>query len=258
MTAYRIGDDTPFVQSLIRAAEQGKQVACVMEIKARFDEERNLHWAAELERVGAHVTFGVNGLKTHAKTALVVRKEGGGLRSYVHVGTGNYHVKTARLYEDIGLLTCDPEMTRDVVNLFHYLTGHAQAPDVHCSAGCAATMRPRFPRLIQNEIENRKVGKPAGIVAKMNQLEDPAMIRALCDASAAGVSIDLIVRGFCCLARAFLGGQRTSGFAPSSGDFSNIRASFISRTEVRFLSMGVSSSDPPIGCIATSLSELRW
>ena len=107
MTAYRIGDDTPFVKSLIRAAERGKQVACVMEIKARFDEERNLHWAAELERAGAHVTFGVSGLKTHGKTALVVRKEARGLRCYVHIGTGNYHVKTARLYADVGLFTCD-------------------------------------------------------------------------------------------------------------------------------------------------------
>jgi polyphosphate kinase len=199
MTAYRIGDDTPFVRSLIRAAEQGKQVACVMEIKARFDEERNLHWAAELERVGAHVTFGVQGLKTHAKTALVVRKEGGRMRSYVHIGTGNYHVKTARLYEDFGLLTCDPEITRDVVNLFHYLTGHGQAPD--CSALLVApyTMRHHFLALIQREIENRTAGKPARIVAKMNQLEDPGMIRALCEASSAGVSIDLIVRGFCCV-----------------------------------------------------------
>src|SRR5262249_52484170 len=118
MTAYRIGDDTPFVKSLIRAAERGKQVACVMEIKARFDEERNLHWAAELERAGAHVTFGVAGLKTHGKIALVVRKEAGGLRSYLHVATGNYHVKTARLYSDIGLLTCDPVLTRDAVNSF--------------------------------------------------------------------------------------------------------------------------------------------
>src|SRR5580692_10540131 len=131
MTAYRIGDDTPFVKSLIRAAERGKQVACVMEIKARFDEERNLHWAAELERVGAHVTFGVSGLKTHGKTALVVRKEARGLRCCVHIGTGNYHVKTARLYADVGLFTCDPRITEDVVNLFHYLTGHADQPNCH-------------------------------------------------------------------------------------------------------------------------------
>ncbi len=179
MTAYRIGDDTPFVKSLIRAAEHGKQVACVMEIKARFDEERNLHWAAELERVGAHVTFGVSGLKTHAKTALVVRKEASGLRCYVHIGTGNYHVKTARLYADVGLLTCDPLLTHDVVNLFHYLTGHADAP--HCSALLVAptTMRPRLLELIRREIENQRAGRPARIVAKMNQLEDPDIIRSL-------------------------------------------------------------------------------
>ena len=199
MTAYRIGDDTPFVKSLIKAAEHGKQVACVMEIKARFDEERNLHWAAELERVGAHVTFGVAGLKTHAKVALVVRREGSGLRSYIHLGTGNYHVKTARLYADIGLLTCNPVLTHDVVNLFHYLTGHARAPK--CSALLVApkTMRPHLLELIGREVENHRSGRPARIVAKMNQLEDPHMIQALCDASQAGVPIDLIIRGFCCL-----------------------------------------------------------
>jgi polyphosphate kinase len=199
MTAYRVGDDTPFVKSLIRAAEQGKQVACVMEIKARFDEERNLHWAAELERVGAHVTFGISGLKTHAKTALVVRKVAGGLRSYVHVGTGNYHVKTARLYADLGLLTCRPEITRDVVNLFHYLTGHAHAPQCSTLLVAPSTLRPRLLDCIHREIDNRVAGKPARIVAKMNQLEDPDMIQALCEASAAGVTIEMIIRGFCCL-----------------------------------------------------------
>ncbi|HWF06784.1 MAG TPA: polyphosphate kinase 1 [Candidatus Angelobacter sp.] len=199
MTAYRIGDDTPFVKSLIRAAEHGKQVACVMEIKARFDEERNLHWAAELERVGAHVTFGVSGLKTHGKTALVVRKESGGLRCYVHIGTGNYHVKTARLYADFGLLTCDPLITRDVVNLFHYLTGHAHAPQCSTLLVAPLTLRPRLLELIKREMENKRAGLPARIVAKMNQLEDPDLIDALCEASAAGVSIDLIIRGFCCL-----------------------------------------------------------
>ncbi len=199
MTAYRIGDDTPFVRSLIRAAELGKQVACVMEIKARFDEERNLHWAAELERVGAHVTFGVRGLKTHGKTALVVRQEAVGLRCYAHIGTGNYHVKTARLYADFGLFTCNPAITRDVVNLFHYLTGHARKPDCTTILVAPSTMRPRLIELIHREIENQRAGRPARIVAKMNQLEDPDMIEALCEASVAGVSIDLIVRGFCCL-----------------------------------------------------------
>ncbi|MBV8436757.1 MAG: polyphosphate kinase 1 [Silvibacterium sp.] len=199
MTAYRVGDDTPFVKSLIHAAERGKQVACVMEIKARFDEERNLHWAAELERVGAHVTFGVSGLKTHAKTALVVRKEGDHLRCYAHIGTGNYHVKTARLYADCGLFTCDPRLTDDVVNLFHHLTGHSDRP--HCSTLLVAplTMRPKLLDLVHRETKHKRAGRYARIVAKMNQLEDPEMIEALCEASNAGVEIDLIVRGFCCL-----------------------------------------------------------
>jgi polyphosphate kinase len=199
MTAYRIGDDTPFVKSLMRAAERGKQVACVMEINARFDEERNLHWAAELERVGAHVTFGVAGLKTHGKTALVVRKESSGLRSYVHIGTGNYHVKTAKLYADFGLLTCDPVITRDVVNLFHYLTGHSKAPDCSTILVAPTTMRKKILQLIKRETENKAEGLPARIVAKMNQLEDPDVIEALCEASRGGVPIDLIIRGFCCL-----------------------------------------------------------
>jgi polyphosphate kinase len=199
MTAYRIGDDTPFVKSLVRAAEQGKQVACVMEIKARFDEERNLHWAAELERAGAHVTFGIGGLKTHAKTALVVRKEAGGLRCYAHIGTGNYHVKTARLYADVGIFTCDHRITSDAVNLFHYLTGHSDHPNCTSLLVAPLTMRPRLLDLIRREIKNKHDGRPARIVAKMNQLEDPDMIEALCEASQAGVSIDLIIRGFCCL-----------------------------------------------------------
>jgi polyphosphate kinase len=199
MTAYRVGDDTPFVKSLVKAAEGGKQVACVIEIKARFDEERNLHWAAELERVGAHVTFGVAGLKTHAKLALVVRKEATGLRSYVHIGTGNYHARTARLYADLGLFTCNPVITRDVVNLFHYLTGHSQNPTCPTLLVAPATMRPRLLELIRREASNQRAGLPARIIAKMNQLEDPEMIEALCEAASAGVPIDLIVRGVCCL-----------------------------------------------------------
>jgi polyphosphate kinase len=199
MTVYRIGDDTPFVQSLIRAAEAGKQVACVIELTARFDEERNLHWAAELEQAGAHVVFGVRGLKTHAKTALVVRKEPSGLRSYAHIGTGNYHTRTARLYADVGLFTCNPALTRDVVNLFHYLTGHSQVPDCDTLLVAPATMRSRFLELIKREIDNQQAGRPARIIAKMNQLEDPEIIEALCEASCAGVAIDLVIRGLCCL-----------------------------------------------------------
>jgi polyphosphate kinase len=209
MTAYRVGDDTPFVKSLVKAAEAGKQVACVIEIKARFDEERNLHWAAELERVGAHVTFGVAGLKTHAKLAIVVRKEATGLRSYVHIGTGNYHVRTARLYADFGLFTCDPVITRDIVNLFHYLTGHSQNPSCPTLLVAPSTMRPRLLDLIRREASNKRAGLPARIIAKMNQLEDPEMIEALCEAASADVPIDLIVRGFCCLRPGVAG--RTDG-----------------------------------------------
>jgi len=209
MTAYRIGDDTPFVKSLVKAAENGKQVACVIEIKARFDEERNLHWASELERAGAHVTFGVPELKTHAKLALVVRKEAGGLRSYVHIGTGNYHVRTAKLYADIGLFTCNPEITRDAVNLFHYLTGHSQPPACTELLVAPTSMRPRLLNLIQREISNKRSNLPARIVVKMNQLEDPELIEALCQASAADVPVDLVVRGLCCLRPGIPG--RTAG-----------------------------------------------
>ena len=199
MTAYRIGDDTPFVRALVRAAESGKQVACVIEITARFDEKRNLHWAAELEKVGAHVTYGVRGLKTHAKTILVVRKESGGLRTYVHIGTGNYHVRTARLYADVGLFTCNPEITRDAGRLFHYLTGCSEPPAYESLLVAPVTMRARFLEMVRREVENRQCGRPARIVAKMNQLEDPDLIAGLCEAARSGVCVDLIVRGFCCL-----------------------------------------------------------
>jgi polyphosphate kinase len=199
MTAYRVGDDTPFVKSLVKAAEEGKQVACAIELKARFDEERNLHWAAELERAGAHVTFGVQGLKTHAKLALVVRKEESGLQTYVHIGTGNYHVRTARLYADAGLFTCNPAIARDAVNLFHYLTGHSEAPVCQTLVVAPGMMRSRLIELIRREIANKRGGLAARIIAKMNQLEDPELIEAICEAASAGVPVDLIVRGFCCL-----------------------------------------------------------
>jgi polyphosphate kinase len=199
MTAYRVGDDTPFVQSLITAAEAGKQVACVIELKARFDEERNLHWAAELERAGAHVTVGDAILKTHAKVALVVRQEAGGLRSYAHIGTGNYHVKTARLYTDVGLFTCNPAVTGDVIKLFHHLTGWSETPAFNHLLVAPHTMRGRFMELIQREINHRRSGRPARIIAKMNQLEDPELIALLSEASRNDVAIELIVRGFSCL-----------------------------------------------------------
>lgn len=170
-----------------------------MEVKARFDEAMNLRTAQELEAAGAHVVYGVLGLKTHAKVALVVRREQGGLRCYAHIGTGNYHVRTARLYTDAGLLTCDAVLTTDVVNLFHYFTGRSLAPSVSKLEVAPMTMRNRFLELIAREIENRKAGRPARIVAKLNQLEDMTMCRAIVAASEAGVRVDLVIRGFCCL-----------------------------------------------------------
>ena len=199
MTVYRVGDDTPFVRSLIRAAEAGKQVACVIELTARFDEARNLHWAQELEKVGAHVTFGVLGLKTHTKVALVVQKHGADLRCYAHIGTGNYHVKTARLYTDVGLLTREPALATDVVNLFHYLTGFSKAPTFQKLLVAPINMRPRFIEMIDREIAHKQAGRPARIIAKINQLDDVEIAQALCAASRAGVQIDLVIRGFCCL-----------------------------------------------------------
>jgi polyphosphate kinase len=200
MTVYRVGDDTPFVQSLIRAAEAGKQVACVIELNARFDEERNLHWSRELEKVGAHVVFGVSGLKTHSKTALVVRKEDTGIRCYAHIATGNYHTRTARLYEDVGLLTADPTITSDVVTLFHFLTGRSRTPSFSSLLVAPTNMRARFLERIEREVANHEAGRPARIIAKMNQLEDLEICEALSRASQAGVPVELIVRGLCCLA----------------------------------------------------------
>ena len=199
MTVYRLGDDTPFVRSLITAAENGKQVACLVELKARFDEERNLHWANELQKAGDHVIYGVRGLKTHTKLALVVRREGDGLRTYAHIGTGNYHVKTARMYTDFGLFTCDRTLTRDVVTLFHHLTGYSREPRFERLLVAPLNMRERFLELIEREAGHAREGRPARIVAKMNQLEDLPVCEALARASQAGVRVDLIVRGFCCL-----------------------------------------------------------
>jgi polyphosphate kinase len=199
MTVYRVGDDTPFVQSLIRAAEAGKQVACVIELNARFDEARNLHWSRELEKVGAHVGFGVSGLKTHSKTALVVRQEEAGIRCYAHIATGNYHTRTARSYEDVGLLTANPAITNDVVTLFHFLTGRSRTPSFPTLLVAPMHMRSEFVRLLEREIENHAAGLPARIVCKMNQLEDPEMCALLSRASQEGVPIDLVVRGLCLL-----------------------------------------------------------
>lgn len=202
-TIYRTSPDSPFVSTLIRAAEAGKQVACLVELRARFDEQRNVRFARQLEKHGVHVAYGIVGLKTHCKTSLVVRREGDDLRCYAHIGTGNYHPKTAQLYSDIGLLTCDPDITEDAVTLFNELTGRAHEPDYEHLVIAPYEMRNTFTRLINREIRNARAGgdraRNARIIAKMNALEDTRITKKLYEASQAGVQITLIVRGFCCL-----------------------------------------------------------
>lgn len=199
MTLYRTSADSSFVPALIRAAETGKQVAVLVEIKARFDEQRNVELAQRLEKAGVHVVYGLVGLKTHTKLAMVVREEPDGLRTYVHVGTGNYNSRTAQLYTDLGLFTCNPEITADVIELFHYLTGRSLKRDYRRLLVAPVNMRDRFTAMIEREIDHARAGREARIVAKMNQLQDAQIIRKLYDASQAGVTIELIVRGFCCL-----------------------------------------------------------
>jgi polyphosphate kinase len=199
ITLYRTGDDSPFIPALIQAAEAGKQVVAMVELNARFDEERNIELATALETAGVHVVYGVVGLKTHTKTTLVVRQESDGLKCYAHIGTGNYHVHTALLYTDVGLLTCRDELTADLVDLFHYLTGRSLKRQYKRLLVAPVNMMERFGEMIEREIANRKAGRPARIVAKMNSLEAEEIIEALYRASSAGVPIDLVVRGFCCL-----------------------------------------------------------
>jgi polyphosphate kinase len=199
MTVYRTSDDSALIPSLIEAAERGKQAVCLVELKARFDERRNIGWARALEEAGAHVVHGLPGLKTHAKALLVVRREGQGVRHYVHIGTGNYHAKTARLYEDFGLFTTDREIAQDVAELFNSLTGAARAPDYRKAIVAPDHMRNWFLREVERTVEAHKAGLDARIVLKMNSLVDARCIRALYAASQAGVPVDLNVRGICCL-----------------------------------------------------------
>ncbi len=198
MTLYRTGADSPFLPLLVRAAEAGKQVVCLVELKARFDEERNIHVARVLTKAGVHVVYGIVGLKTHCKLALVVRKESEGIRSYVHLGTGNYHAASSKVYTDFSLFTAKPEFTRDVSELFHYLTGRSRKRDYQKLLVAPVTLKERLLSMIRLEAEAARKGRPAQIVAKMNSLQDREVIKALCDASRAGVEIDLIVRGVCC------------------------------------------------------------
>jgi polyphosphate kinase len=198
-TLYRTSGDSPFIPALIRAAEAGKQVAVLVELRARFDEARNITWALKLENAGVHVAYGVVGLKTHTKTVLVIRQEGSGIRCYGYVGTGNFNSKTARLYEDIGLFTADPEITEDLVELFNYMTGRSSQSEYNKLLIAPTTMKKGFMELIDREIRLSSPEHPGRIVVKMNQLEDRSITDALYRASQAGVQVDCIVRGFCCL-----------------------------------------------------------
>ena len=199
MTLYRIASDSPIIASLIRAAENGKQVMALVELKARFDEDNNIQWAKHLEQSGVHVVYGVIGLKTHTKIALVVRQEGEGLKSYFHIGTGNYNAKTAKLYTDIGLLSSQKDIGKDLVDLFNYLTGFSKQQKFRKLLVAPVSLREGIEDLIKKEIDHAKKGKNAHIRAKMNSLVDPQIVNLLYEASSAGVKIELIIRGMCCL-----------------------------------------------------------
>ncbi|MCB1316246.1 MAG: polyphosphate kinase 1, partial [Leptospiraceae bacterium] len=198
-TLYRTGRDSPIVKSLIQAAENGKQVTALVELKARFDEERNIEWAKQMEKHGVHVVYGLVGLKIHGKMLQIIRRETNGVKAYCHLATGNYNPVTARLYTDFGHFTADPEINDDVTNLFHSLTGYATLPKFSKIAAAPINLRENVMRMINREISNARAKKPAVIRAKMNSLVDADIILALYRASRAGVKIELIVRGICCL-----------------------------------------------------------
>jgi polyphosphate kinase len=199
MTLYRVGRNSPIVASLLEAVEEGKQVSVLVELKARFDEESNIEWARTLEDAGVHVVYGLVGMKVHSKVALVVRREGEEIRRYVHLGTGNYNPGTARIYTDFGLLTCNEKIADDVTHFFNALTGYARKNEPHELLVAPVNLRQRLEKLILREIAHQEKGEAGHLIFKMNSLEDPEMMRLLYRASQAGVKVDLLVRGLCCL-----------------------------------------------------------
>jgi polyphosphate kinase len=199
MTLYRVGRNSPVVEALLEAIEEGKQVAVLVELKARFDEESNIEWARALERQGVHVVYGLVGLKIHTKLAMVVRREGKTMRRYMHLGTGNYNAVTAHLYTDLGMFTCDDEIGQDVTDLFNYLTGYSQKTDYRKLLVAPIGLRQKLAALIEREIEHKRNGRPARLIFKANGLVDRQMIGLLYEASQAGVQVDLLIRGVCCL-----------------------------------------------------------
>ena len=198
-TLYRVSGNSPIIASLIKAAENGKQVTVLVELKARFDEENNINWARKLEKAGCHVIYGLTGLKTHCKIALVVRREEDGIRRYLHLGTGNYNDSTAKIYTDLGLFTCSEQYGSDASSLFNVITGYSRPPEYKHFIVAPHGMRNFFVYMIRREIENAKNGLPSGITVKVNSLVDPELIELLYEASQAGVRIRMIVRGICCL-----------------------------------------------------------
>ncbi len=199
MTLYRISKDSIIIDALIKAAEKGKQVMALVELKARFDEDNNIQWAKQLEQSGVHVVYGVVGLKTHTKIALIIRKEKNRLRTYFHIGTGNYNSKTSKIYTDIGLFSCQPEIGQDLIELFNYLTGFSKQQGYRKLLVAPVTLRSGLIELIKRELKYAKNGVPGKIIAKMNSLVDPEIIKLLYKASQEGVKIELIIRGMCCL-----------------------------------------------------------
>jgi len=252
LTIYRTSRDSPIIKALTEAAQRGKQVAVLVEITARFDEAPNIAWGEQLEGDGAHVTYGVERLKTHVKLGMVVREEAGGLRRYVHFATGNYHTGTARLYEDLGVLSCDEQLGTSVAAVFNELTAAVPATDYGNLLVAPKNLRQRFAGMIQREDEHCRAGRPCGIRAKMNQLQDKQIIRELYQASQAGVPISLNVRGICCMRAG------VSGLSPTIRVFSTLGRSWGTAASIASRTMAAlrSTTSRQTGCGA--ISRIVW